>query len=148
MAKCQFRKKNGNRCTANAQPANGLCVFHDPSKAADGHRARRAGGLRRTRSAVLAPDTPDHPLGSTTEIARLLGDSINQIRRGELDPRVANAMGYLAGVLLRALEQGPVEERIANIEAALGLIPGISHIPAVTSRPQSESKNEGSKAKC
>jgi len=68
---------------------------------------------------VLAPDTPDHPLGSTTEIARLLGDSINQIRRGELDPRVANAMGYLASVLLKALQQGPVEERLAYLEAIL-----------------------------
>jgi len=68
---------------------------------------------------VLAPDTPDHPLGSTTEIARLLGDSINQIRRGELDPRVANAMGYMASVLLKALHQGPVEERLAYLEAIL-----------------------------
>jgi hypothetical protein len=28
-------------------------------------------------------------------------------------------MGYLTGVLLRALEQGPVEQRLARIEAAL-----------------------------
>jgi hypothetical protein len=49
----------------------------------------------------------------------LLGDSINQIRRGELDPRVANAMGYLASVLLKALQQGPIEERLACLEAIL-----------------------------
>jgi len=55
-------------------------------------------------------------------------------------------MGYLAGVLLRALEQASVEDRIAKIEAVLALIPGISHIPAVTSRPQRESENEESKA--
>ena len=29
-------------------------------------------------------------------------------------------MGYLSSVLLRALEQGPMEERLANIEATLG----------------------------
>ena len=38
--KCHFRKKNGAPCSANAQPANGLCVFHDPTRAADGRRAR------------------------------------------------------------------------------------------------------------
>lgn len=117
--KCQARKKNGDRCSADAQSGKTVCVFHDPARASDGHRARRAGGLSRTRSAVLAADTPDHPLGTTTEIARLLGDSINQIRRGALDPRVANAMGYLASVLLKALQQGPVEERLAYLEAIL-----------------------------
>jgi len=30
-----------------------------------------------------------------------------------------NAIGYLASVLLRALEQGPVEERLAHLEATL-----------------------------
>src|ERR1035438_2280877 len=97
--KCQFRKKNGSRCGANAQPANGLCVFHDPARAADVRSARRAGGVNRSRpAAVLPPETPDSPLRNTQEVAMLLGDSINQVRRGQLDPRVANAMGYLAGI--------------------------------------------------
>jgi hypothetical protein len=118
--KCKFRKKNGSRCGANAQPSNGLCVFHDPAKASDGQRARRAGGIARSRvAAVLPSDTLDHPLGNVSDVSALLTDSINQLRRGQLDPRVANAMGYLTSVLLRALEQGPVEERMAKIEAAL-----------------------------
>jgi hypothetical protein len=49
-----------------------------------------------------------------------LADSINQLRRGELDPRVANGVGYLASILLRALEQGPMEERLAHLESLLG----------------------------
>jgi tetratricopeptide (TPR) repeat protein len=44
------------------------------------------------------------------------------LRRGQLDPRVANAMGYLTSVLLRALEQGPMEE----LEAVLGLAPNLN----------------------
>lgn len=68
---------------------------------------------------VLPSDTPDHQLGSTTDVSAFLADSINQLRRGQLDPRVANAMGYLTSVLLRSLEQGPVEERLAKIEATL-----------------------------
>jgi hypothetical protein len=68
---------------------------------------------------VLPADTSDHPLGNTTDVSSLLADSINRLRRGQLDPRVANAMGYLTSVLLRSLEQGPVEERLAKVEAAL-----------------------------
>ena len=52
-----------------------------------------------------------------------LAESINAVRKGELDPRVANAVGYLAGIQLRALEQGPTEQRIAALEMTLGLVP-------------------------
>src|ERR1035438_10495870 len=118
--KCHVRKRNGARCGANAQPANGLCVFHDPAKASDGRRARRAGGITRSRAAtVLQLDTPDHPLGDTNQVSVLLADSINRLRRGQLDPRVANAMGYLASVLLKALENGRIEDRLAHLEAVL-----------------------------
>ena len=60
-----------------------------------------------------------------------LAEAINEVRCGKLDPKVANSMGYLAGILLHGLEQGPVEERLARLEASLGLA-------AKTSRLQSE----------
>jgi hypothetical protein len=47
-----------------------------------------------------------------------LADSINRLRRGQLDPRVANAMGYLASILLKALDQR-LEERLAYLEAVI-----------------------------
>ena len=56
-------------------------------------------------AAVLPLDSPDHPLRSPKHVSDLLADSLNRLRRGQLGPRVANAMGYLASVLLRALEQ-------------------------------------------
>jgi hypothetical protein len=72
-------------------------------------------------AAVLSRETPDHPLRNTTEVSTLLGETINQVRRGVLDPRVANCMGQLLNVLLRSLEQGPLEERLARLEASLGI---------------------------
>jgi hypothetical protein len=118
--KCEFLKKNGERCGADAQTGKSLCVFHDPARASEGRRARRAGGITRSRLAVVLPaDTPNQALENTTDVSALLSDSINRLRRGQLDPRVANAMGYLSSVLLRSLEQGPVEERLAKIEATL-----------------------------
>ena len=120
--KCEFRKKEGGRCGANAQPGKDSCVFHDPTKAAQVHKARRAGGLRRIRPAAVLPrHTPDHPLRNTTEVSAFLSKSINDVLRGALDPRVANSAGYLANILLRSLEQGPLEERLARLEASLGI---------------------------
>jgi hypothetical protein len=120
VKKCESRKKNGERCRADAQTGKSLCVFHDPARAGDGPRARQAGAVHRSHSAAVLPsDTPDHPLGDTNQVSVLLADSINRLRRGQLDPRVANSMGYLTSVRLRSLEQGPIEERLAKIEAAL-----------------------------
>ena len=92
-------------CGANAQAASNLCVFHDPAKAKDGQRARRAGGIARSRPAVLPANVPDVQLGTCKDVSNLLAASISQFRRGELDPRVSNAIGYLSGILLKALEQ-------------------------------------------
>ena len=98
-----------------------MCVFHDPARASEIRDARRMGGINRTRpSAVLASETPDRPLGTMLEVSKLLGISINQVRRGELEPRVANTIGYLASILLGALQQGSLEERMLRLEAILG----------------------------
>jgi hypothetical protein len=122
VKKCEFRKKDGERCKANAQARKNFCVFHDPARVAEGQRARRAGGLRRSRPAAVLPhQTPDHPLGNTTEVSAFLAKSINDVLRGALDPRVANSAGYLANIPLRSLEQGPLEERLAKLEASLGI---------------------------
>jgi hypothetical protein len=120
--KCKFRKKDGKPCGADAQSGKTMCIFHDPTRAADGRRARRMGGINRSRTAAVLPaDMPDNPLRNTQDISALLAESINQVRRGQLDPRVANSVGHLASILLGALQQGPLEERLARLEAALAL---------------------------
>jgi hypothetical protein len=37
--------------------------------------------------------------------------------RGELDPKAATTVGYLAGLLIRALEQHEDDQRLAELEA-------------------------------
>ena len=121
--KCKVRKKDGSRCTADAQIGKEVCVFHDPEQSAKVRRARRAGGINRTRTAgVLPADTPDSSLKNAFDVSKMIAESINQLRRGQLDPRIANAIGYLASVQLRSFEQGMLEERIAKVEGTLGFI--------------------------
>src|SRR6266496_3515358 len=62
-----------------------------------------------------------HPLRNTIDVSALLAETINQVRRGVVDPRVANCMGQLASVMLRSLEQGPMEIRMARLETALDI---------------------------
>jgi hypothetical protein len=95
-----------------------LCFFHDPASAAERTAASRRGG-EKNRAAVLPPDTPDFALNSTADASALLGRTINQLLRGQLDPRIANAVGYLLTIKIKAADLGKLEERMAALEAAL-----------------------------
>ena len=76
--KCQSRKKNRTRCQADAQIGKEFCVFHDPlERVEEGHRARRAGGIKGSQgAAVLSPETPDRLIHLTQNIGNVsLGHS-------------------------------------------------------------------------
>jgi hypothetical protein len=60
--------------------------------------------LREIFDRTLPPDAPDAPLSGVPEVASLLAGTINQVRRGEIDPRVANCVAALSNSLLRAIQ--------------------------------------------
>ena len=114
---CRHIKSSGHPCEANVQLGSEFCFFHDPSAATQRKAARRAGGRERTRKLLLLPNTPPKELRTLTDVIGLLGETVDQVRRGELDLRVANCVGYLSGILLSALEKGQIEERVATLES-------------------------------
>jgi hypothetical protein len=82
--------------------------------------ARRTGRAARSRPAkVLEPDEPDLPLEGVRDVTRLLADTINRVRKGQLDPKIANTVGYLAGIMLRSFEVGELEDRLSRLEGAI-----------------------------
>jgi hypothetical protein len=123
--KCEHKKPNGQRCRAFALSNERFCFTHSPAKTRERQQARSAGGVSRSQKAtVLPPDTEDRRLKSPTDVCDLLGDTINQVRRGLLDSRIATTVGYLAAALLRGMEHGHLDDRLTRIEAKLGIIDG------------------------
>lgn len=118
MRQCKQIKDDGVLCQTHAMIGSDYCFFHDPAKAAEREAARRVGGSV-GKTAALPPDTPDVQLVSVAHVVAFLGGTINQVRRGQIDPKVANATGYLTATLLRALEQGDIEKRLAELEAVV-----------------------------
>jgi hypothetical protein len=116
---CQaFKPDGGGKCGARPIAGSSYCFFHDPEKSAEREAAQRAGGLR-NKLAVLPSTAPDAPLLDARDVVRLLAETINQVRRGEVDPKVANAVGYLGGLLMKALHETEIEKRLAALEAAV-----------------------------
>lgn len=115
---CRAETKAGTLCRAAALPGSDFCFFHDPKHEDERKEAQSTGG-QQGRIRTLAPDTPRVKVEDCRDVVSLISETINQVRRGEVDPRVANAVGYLANVLLKAVEQGDVESRLAELEAAV-----------------------------
>ena len=116
--KCIQRKKAGARCNARPMEHSEFCFFHDPARAKERARAQRAGGLR-NRAVALPSSVPDAPLADLRDVVRLVADTINQVRRGEIDPRIANSVGFLAGILIKAWDRGEFEARLKALESAV-----------------------------
>ncbi len=50
------------------------------------------------------------------DVRRYLANVINRVEKGELNPNTAGKLGYLAGILLKALEGSELAERVAKLE--------------------------------
>jgi len=129
MAKCKAITKNGTACQANAQTGRDYCFLHDPNKAEAVKAARSKGGSslkvidpkrfkpwRGTAGEVTVMKSP-----TPQDIVNLLADTIDEVKTGTIDPRVANAVGYLAGAIIKAVEVDALVDRLAAIEEAIGV---------------------------
>jgi hypothetical protein len=121
---CEGKTKDGQPCRGKAVPGSRFCPFHDPGRAEATAEGRRRGGKARSKpAAVLAADTPDVALDSVRDVVTFLAGTVNQVRRGQVDPRVGNCLGVLCGHLLKALEDDLTQE-LAEVRK---LIEGRSH---------------------
>ena len=70
---------------------------------------------------VILPDVPASRVRvrSIDDVLGLVEATINDVRTGQLDVRVANAVGYLANVAIRAIEQSDLAARLEALEAVL-----------------------------
>ena len=111
---CQFIKKDGSLCKAHTIKDSDFCFFHTN---ADNAKAAGKKGGKKGRCKVLFASNLS--LKSTKEVTQLLERTIKEVRRGDLDRGIANCVGYLAGILLKCLEQSELEKRIEKIEEAV-----------------------------
>ena len=116
--RCIARKPDGTSCRSSALPGSNFCFFHDPAKAAERREAQALGG-RQNRIKTLDATAPDVKVEDCGDVVALISETINHVRKGMIDPRVANTVGYLANVLIKAFEHDELETRIDRLEALL-----------------------------
>ncbi len=110
---CRGVRKDGQGCTAQVMGPGDYCYAHDASRTAERDQARRKGGTGRATRARL-----DRLVPATLRpmIAGLL-DALDEVHRGDLDPKRASAMAALSGAITKAYGVGVLEERVQALEA-------------------------------
>ena len=124
--KCSAIKSDGTPCNAYAGTGSDYCYHHDPARAAERRRARSKGGRARHGRTIgpVAADpvgaAPAFSLDTMTGVTGLLQHAINQTLQLENSIARARALGYLSGVLIKALDIATLEERVLILEQLLG----------------------------
>jgi hypothetical protein len=75
-------------------------------------------------------------LKSAGDVSDLLKETINRVRQGPFDLRTANAIGFLAGILLKALDQRVESPETTNSEASSGIYMSLFQRLALPAAPQ------------
>lgn len=63
-------------------------------------------------TALVEPITVSNP----SDVTNLLTETINNVRAGLIDVKLANCVGYLSNFLLKSLELSSLENRLESIE--------------------------------
>jgi len=92
------------------------CFTHNPDTKIEKHLAVVKGGLASKRVKL---DLDPLSIKTPQEVGKLLEDTINRVRSGEIPPNIANTVGYLAGHTLKALETADLKDKIAELEAVI-----------------------------
>lgn len=93
-----------------------FCFSHNPETQEEKLLAVSKGG-HNSRSLEL--DLPAIVLNTPEQVVKLLEDTINGVRGGNIPPNIANTVGYLAGHLLKAIEISSIDKRLEIVESVL-----------------------------
>lgn len=115
--RCHAITKKGRPCEAMPLTGSRYCAVHDPTNQRAMAEARRRGGqAAMQKSALKVLDDSGFAGKSAADIGDLIVETINQVRTGQVDIRIANAVGYLSNILIKARETADLEQRVEKLE--------------------------------
>ena len=115
---CRATNERGELCSAPTGAGSEYCFWHDPARGEKRAEARKKGGYNRRRVPTAESSEPVE-VRSCQDILGLVQRGINDTLSLENSIARSRALGYLAGVALKALEVGEFAERLKALEKAV-----------------------------
>lgn len=108
---CKALTNTGEACKAQAMQGEEFCYLHNPAVSEDEkHDARSRGG--KENQIVVKTPLPPIKLTSPKDVISLLEETINAVRSGEMDVKIANCLGFLTDKLLKAYEISELSDKV------------------------------------
>jgi hypothetical protein len=139
--KCSSNTQDGQPCRTHARAGSEFCIFHDPEYALQRRAAQSTGGSKSSQLKVMPTPPFDIDLDDPRRIPKLLTFLANGVVRGDLDAKVAYAVGYLADCAMRAHKAGELTERVEQMER-LQRVEQATPISSPSSSPQFEEEED------
>jgi len=118
MSECRFIKSDETICKANAIQGDSYCFWHSERMKKKREQAVVDGGNSPKRSYGRDDEIQ---IADTKDVLLLIEQTVNDIRQNKISTRTANAVGYLAGIALKAIQQNEFDKRLEVIEYALNI---------------------------
>ena len=120
MTPCRAKTAEGKRCQSKPRKGRRWCWFHDPdSKEARATAQANGGAESRNRVGplkVLGKSAPDVEVATQESVRGLVRETIDQVRRGEMAPHVAQVVGQLCAVALKSMKLSDTDKKLAELD--------------------------------
>ena len=116
--KCKHKKSSGKKCNAYAMQGSDFCYSHNPEISKEAKKLAQSNGGKKNVT-ILKNSFDPIIIKNSKDVPNLLIDTINKVRSGKLEIRIANCIGYLSGHLIKAFEQSDLEKRIEDLETKI-----------------------------
>lgn len=113
--KCQHTKEDGTPCGAYAMTGQEFCYLHNPAITDEEKKLAQVKGGK-ARALTIAEPLPLMKLETPQDAVMLIADTINRVRAGGLDVRIANCIGVLSGHLIKAFEVAQLKDKVEMID--------------------------------
>lgn len=115
---CIFIKKDGKRCGSYPVEGSSYCINHEPRMQEKKLEAVKNGGAA-TSYEKLGLALPEMVISNPSDVVGAAVQTVNEVRAGQLPPKVASTIGYLLGIVLKAYEVANLDQRVELIESVL-----------------------------
>ncbi len=96
---CAGKTKLGQPCRGHALTGSKFCFFHDAASRLERLAAQSKGGRNRSHLELITTlPNSDFDLREPESSAALLNFVVNRLVRGQIEPKVACAIGYIVGL--------------------------------------------------
>lgn len=95
-----------------------FCYLHNPAISEEEKREARSRGGKENQLTLKVP-LPLLKFETARDVITLLEDTINGVRSGTIDVRIANCLGFLTDKLLKAYEVAELNDKVEIMERFL-----------------------------